>query len=132
MADKSTAHRDDVLNTMRGTTLTAFAPYVSLHTGDPGATGANEVTGDTYARPVATFGAPAAGAVGWRIANSAAVEGVAVDSAANKTVTWAGIWDSATPGAGTFRYRIPLATPRVVNAGLPWRFEIGDLTVEEE
>ncbi len=43
----------------------AFVPatgyYLSLHTGNPGTTGATEVTGGTYARQPITFGAPAAG-----------------------------------------------------------------------
>lgn len=127
--DKSTAHRDAVLNVMRGTPLGAFTPYVSLHTADPGLTGANEVTGDAYAREAATFGAPADGATGRAIANSAAVTYPSVDSAENRTVAFAGVWDAAS--GGVFRYRVELDTPRVINAGLPATFEIGDLVIEE-
>jgi hypothetical protein len=43
----------------------AFVPgtvyYLSLHTGDPGTTGATEVAGGSYARQSITFGTPAAG-----------------------------------------------------------------------
>ncbi len=48
---------------------TAFSvsgdPHVSLHDGDPGETGANEIIagGNSYARQQAAFGAAAAGAV---------------------------------------------------------------------
>ena len=33
-------------------------PYISLHTADPGETGASEVTGGSYARQQAAFGEP--------------------------------------------------------------------------
>src|SRR5690606_9777613 len=36
--------------------------HLSLHTGDPGTTGANEVTGGTYARVDRGYSAPTAGA----------------------------------------------------------------------
>jgi hypothetical protein len=129
MADKSTAHRDAVLNVMRATALSAFTPYVSLHTSDPGLTGANEVTGDAYVRIAATFGAPGDGSTGRKIANSAVVTFPEVDSTENRTVTYAGIWDAEE--SGTFRYKVLLAQSRVINAGLPATFEIGDLEIEE-
>lgn len=127
--DKSTTHRDAVLNVMRGTTLTSFTPYVSLHDGDPGATGANEITGSAYVRKAATFGAPEAGATGRMVQNSAAVQWTSLDSGSSKTITYGGIWDAET--SGNFRYRIPLSASKVVNAGDPCEFAIGDLDVEE-
>jgi len=129
MANKTTHHRDAVLNVMRSTTLTAFTPYVSLHTADPGLTGANEVTGDAYVRIAGTFGAPTDGSTGRKIANSAAVTFPEIDSTGNRTVSHFCIWDAET--GGNPRYNGALATTRVVNAGLPASFEIGDLEVEE-
>lgn len=59
---------------------------LSLHTGFPGSTGANEVTGGSYARQSCTFAAAAAGA---RTLSSA----VGVDVPAGD-VAWAGLWAS--------------------------------------
>ena len=79
---------------------------VSLHTSFPGSTGANEVTGGTYARVASTFGAAAAGA---RTLSSA----IAIDVPAC-TVAWLMAWDSA----GT--------TPEVYspNDGNPQEFQV--------
>jgi len=130
MADTSTYLRDAFLNAaLRGATLTGITPRVSLHTADPGLTGANEVTGDAYARQAATFGAPATGGTGRQVANSAAVTFASLDSATSRTVTHAGVWDAAT--LGNFLYRIDLAASKVVNAGDPAEFAIGDLTVDQ-
>lgn len=65
--------------------------YMSLHTGDPGTTGANEVTGTPYARLQVTFGTPASGAV----ANTNNPEFSVPDSTA---VTHIGLWSALTDG----------------------------------
>lgn len=74
---------------------TAFSvsgdPYVSLHTADPGETGASEVTGGSYARQQAAFGAAASGAV----TNSALISFTGMPAA---TVTHAAIWDAVSGG----------------------------------
>lgn len=44
-----TTEANSILDTMLGTA------FLSLHTGDPGATGANEVTGGSYARQACAF-----------------------------------------------------------------------------
>jgi hypothetical protein len=41
--------------------VTALIGFLSLHTTDPGTTGANEVTGGSYARQAITFGAASGG-----------------------------------------------------------------------
>ena len=54
-------HADNVLNQFRGTTNQYTSVYISLHTGDPAATGANEMTWSKYARQrveSARWGAP--------------------------------------------------------------------------
>lgn len=43
--------------------LAALITHVSLHTADPGGTGANEVTGGSYARKAVTWGAASGGVV---------------------------------------------------------------------
>lgn len=126
MADKSTHWRDAVLNALRANAISAITTRVSLHTASPGLTGANEVTGGSYARQTVTFGAPATGGGGRQIANSAAVTFTGMPSA---TVTHFGLWDAAS--AGNFLYGDALAASQVVNAGGTFEFPIGDLTVTE-
>lgn len=75
----------------------ATITHVSLHTGDPSTTGANEVTGGTppYARQAVTFDA----AVGGATASSATLT---FDIPAGTTVSHWGTWASATwRGGGT-------------------------------
>ena len=74
------------------TAFTAIAtPYVSLHTGDPRATGANEVAGGTYIRKLADFTAAASKAGD----NTAAIEFPGMPAV---TVTHIGIWDAEAAG----------------------------------
>jgi hypothetical protein len=126
MADKSTYFRDAVLNTLRGTGITAITTRVSLHTADPGLTGASEVTGGSYARQTVTLGAPADGGGGRQIANTAAVTWTDMPAV---TVTHVGLWDAAT--SGNFLYGDALTASQVVNAGGTFEFPIGNLTVTE-
>lgn len=95
-------------------------PYVSLHDGDPGETGANEITGGSYARQQAAFGAAASGAV----ANSADIEFTDMPAL---TVTHVGVWDAAT--VGNFLWGGALTASKVVNGGDMFRIAAGDLDV---
>jgi len=83
---------------------------LSLHTAFPGSTGANEVTGGSYAREAVTFGAAAAGVR----ALSAACD---VDVPAG-SVAWAGLW--AADGT-TFQAYSP-------NGGNPLEFQVNATT----
>lgn len=83
---------DTVLNTAVGA-VTALGTWISAHTGDPSTTGANEVTGGTYAREQTTWGSASAG--------DQTGSQVSIDIPAGTTVTHWGIW-SASSG-GTFR-----------------------------
>lgn len=65
--------------------------FVSLHTGDPSTTGADEVTGGTYARVAATWNTPASGSV----TNNAALS---INLPASTTVTYFGVWSASTSG----------------------------------
>jgi hypothetical protein len=49
-------------HTSTGGGLPTANPYISLHTADPGETGASEVAGGSYARQQAAFDAAIAGA----------------------------------------------------------------------
>jgi len=65
--------------------------YISLHTADPGETGANEVAGGSYARQQVAFGA----ASGGTLSNSAQVDFAGMP--ATTVVAW-GAWDAASSG----------------------------------
>lgn len=100
--------------------LALATPHVSLHTADPGETGANEVAGGTYVRQAA----------GWDPAGSGAV---VLDGALDftlmpaVTVTHVGIWSAST--AGTFVWGGALSASKVVNAGDTFHFNDGAITV---
>jgi hypothetical protein len=64
------------------------AAWMSLHTGDPGNTGANEVSGGTYAR-VATTWSNAAG-------SSKVGTQVTINVPASTTVSYAGLWRNSS------------------------------------
>lgn len=70
------------------------AVYISLHTADPGNTGANEVTGGApaYARKAITWSAPTNGVI---------TGSVTFDVPSGTTVAYIGVWDLVT--AGTFK-----------------------------
>lgn len=66
--------------------------FISLHTADPGTTGASEVpTNANYSRGAVTWGTPASSAV----SNSGAVS---VNIPANTTATHFGVWSASTGG----------------------------------
>ena len=56
MADLATPAANAAVNA-----VTALIGFLSLHTADPGTTGANEVSGGSYARQAITFGAASGG-----------------------------------------------------------------------
>ena len=65
--------------------------YVSLHTADPGTTGASEVSGGTYARVAATWNTPSSGSV----TNSGALS---INLPASTTAAYFGVWSALTTG----------------------------------
>ena len=73
--------------------LVALATSVSIHTGDPGTTGANEVTGGipAYARQTPTWGPAAAGQVAITAALTFDIPG-----GTSYVVTHWGLWNGAT------------------------------------
>lgn len=81
--------------------IAALVTHLSLHSGDPGTTGANEVTGGSpaYARKAVTWGAAASRQVD--IASA-----VAFDVPASTTAFWVGMWSALS--AGTYYGAIPV------------------------
>jgi hypothetical protein len=94
--------------------------YVSLHTGDPGSTGANEVTGGTYTRQQVTLSAAANKAS----SNSGILNFTLMPAV---TVTHVGIWTLQANGA--FEIGGALSVQKVTNAGDTFQLPIGDLDV---
>jgi hypothetical protein len=94
----------------RGTAPTALTTPIklSLHTADPGATGASEATGGSYARQTAGYNAASGGAC-------ALAGTVSFTALAAATYTHMGIWDStATP---KFLQGAAFASAATVSAG---------------
>lgn len=104
----------------RNTNFSVTTPYVSLHTADPGETGADEVTGGSYARQLGTFDAAASGAT----ANTSAITWLGMPSA---TVTYVGIWDAVS--GGNFVWSGALTSPEVIGAGDGCFFAAGALDI---
>ncbi len=119
----STYLRNAILNkVLRNTDFTVTAAYVSLHTADPGLTGASEVTGGSYARQLVAFDAAASGAT-----QNTAIEDFTNMPAA--TVTHGGVWDALT--SGNFLYGNALAASKTVNSGDTFRFPIADIDASQ-
>lgn len=73
------------------TALQIAQAYLSLHSADPGETGAAEIAGGSYARQAVSFGAAAAG----EVANDATVDFTGMPAT---TVLGFGLWDAAANG----------------------------------
>lgn len=112
---------NDILNAILNNTAMQYAtPFLSLHTADPGATGANEASGGSYARINTSTDWP--GAASKTLDNDNEIE--FTDLAAG-TYTHIGVW-SASSG-GTFYMGGPLNANVVVGAGGAVRFPAGDI-----
>lgn len=110
--------------TLRATTFTApAAVYVSLHTADPTDAGTGtEVSGGSYARQAATFGAPSNGA-----STTTADITYPQATAGYGTVTHIGIFDALT--TGNLLYHSPLTTSKTIDTGDIFKITSGSLTV---
>ena len=95
-------------------------PWVSLHDGDPGEDGANEVNGGSYARQSGSFGAAASGAV----ANDADIEFADMPTV---TVTHVGVFDAETDG--NFLWGGALTASKALTSGDTARIATGELDV---
>ena len=106
--------------------LTASA-FVSLHTADPGPTGASEVTGGAYARvgPVAFTNAGSEPTAPWR-SNSALLTFPAATAGWGQ-IGYFGIWTAAS--GGTFQGSGMVTPSTQINSGDTTRFVAGALTI---
>ena len=101
---------------------TAGWAYISLHTGDPSTTGANEVSGGTYVRVAVTWSPSVAGGPA---SNAGALT---INIPASTTVSYFGIWSASS--SGTYYVGGPLspAITTSTSAGTV-TFAIGAITV---
>ncbi len=99
--------------------------YVSLHTGDPGSTGASEVVGGAYARQGPITFTEAGNEP--TVASNSALLAFPQATAAWGTVGWFGLWTAAT--GGTFQGSGALTASGPVNNGDTVRFLPGSLTI---
>lgn len=96
MARASAAAENAALNGLDGTGSTNVIPDVSLHTADPGTTGASEnANTGSYARQACSWNAASAGSK----TNSSSLTFATAGSVA---VAYFGTWSSATYGAGNY------------------------------
>jgi hypothetical protein len=126
-ASKGTYLRNAIYNAIfKNTAFTGAATlYVSLHTAAPGLTGANEITGNAYARQALTMGTPTGGAG----ASTNAPQFPAPTPSNWGTATHFGIWDAAT--GGNYYEGDALTNPVATSVGVPVQFPIGNLTSAE-
>ena len=88
--------------------MTAIMGFASLHTGDPSTTGANEVSGGSYARVAVTWGASS----GRQASNTGALT---FNVPAATTVQYLGLFSAITGGTfrGWFPFSGTLFTPQM-------------------
>jgi hypothetical protein len=100
------------------------ARFISLHTADPGNTGASEVTGPAYVRQSYVYSLTGN--------NPTVAANTAVIQFPTATVDWGtithfGLWSAST--AGTFLGSWPVTTPKPVGAEDTARWDIGQLKI---
>lgn len=132
----STYERDNRLKVFRGVTYPAVPAnhYISLHSGDPGLTGASELSGNGYARVAiapgtGTWSAPATNGSVREISNAGVVTFPTVTGADWATATHFGVWDASS--AGNFIRGAALADPKTAEIGDTISFPIGSLVLNE-
>jgi hypothetical protein len=125
MAEISNYLENAIINgTLRATTFTApAAVYVSLHTADPTDDGSGtEVSGGSYIRQAATFGAPSNGV------STTTADITFPQATANwGTIGWIGIWDAQT--TGNLLYHTALDVSKAIDNGDIFKIASGSLTV---
>lgn len=125
MAEMSNYLENALINvTLRNTSYTSpTAVYVSLHTADPTDAGTGtEVTGGSYVRQAATFGAPSNG-----VSTTTADITYPQATASYGTVGWIGIWDAVS--TGNMLYHTALDTSKAIDTGDIFKIASGSLTV---
>lgn len=111
----STAGKNAMLNH-----IGSVAGFASLHTADPGDSGASEVSGGAYARQAVTWAAASAG-------NLDSSNTPAFDVPGGTTVSHAGFWSAAT--GGTFYGGNALSASETFTANGTYTLSDADLSL---
>ena len=100
------------------------AVYVGLHTGSPGDdnSGANEVSGGSYARQAATFAAASGGS-----ASTSATITFPAATANWGTISHIGIYDASS--TGNLLYHGAVTTSKTIETGDTFQISSGNLTI---
>jgi len=106
---------------LRNTSLAIAQAYASLHTADPGITGANECTGGSYGRQTIEFDAASDGAT----ANTNQEEWTSMPAC---SISYVGLWDASSSGNFLQAGGITGA-PKSVNSGDTVRAAAGAIDV---
>lgn len=115
---------DHIFNNAAAPAVTTV--YISLHTADPGDTGASEATGGSYGRQAAGFGTAAAG----QVSNTANIDFTNMPAA---TITHVGCWSNSTATASAnFIWGGALTASKTTNSGDTFRIATGNLDVSLE
>ncbi len=125
MAEMSNYLENALINaSLRATTFTApSVVYVGLYTTDPTDAGTGtEVSGGSYARQSATFGAPSNG-----VSTTTADITFPQCTSTWGTVSHIGILDALT--TGNLLYHTPLTTSKAIDTGDLFKIASGSLTV---
>jgi len=125
MAEMSNYLENALINaSLRATTFTApSVVYVGLYTTDPTDAGTGtEVSGGSYARQSATFGAPSNG-----VSTTTADITFPKCTSSWGTVSHIGILDALT--TGNLLYHTPLTTSKAIDTGDLFKIASGSLTV---
>jgi len=108
---QSTSLRNSLLDTLANTSFAVATAYLSLHNGNPGITGANELTGGSYARQLISWSAASGGSK----ANSGALNFTGLPAVPSSApITHMGIWSASS--AGTFYWAGPVGTQKIIVA----------------
>lgn len=91
MSNLPTTNADTMLDAAPCVPSTTY--YLSLHTADPGTTGAHEVTGGSYARQAITFGSAASGSQA--STDSQSFTGMPAEAGG---CPYFGVWSASTSG----------------------------------
>lgn len=102
------------------TALQTPCAYISLHSADPGTTGASEISGGSYARIAVTWGTAAAGSM-------ANTNTITINVPTTTTVAYFGLWTALT--GGTYEVGGALSSSQTFNTAGTYTIAVGGLTM---
>jgi len=127
IGDSSLLFKTQILNLLRGETMPGSTPHLALFSGDPENAGV-ELSGPSYARATATFGAPAVQVGGQsQIANTNFIQ-FPIPLAAWGNWAWDGVMSAATGGVLLFKFQNP--NPEIVHRNYVPQVHIGEYRLE--